>query len=93
MRYAVVMTTIKRGQDEPVVSELPFYAVGKNRLRKILYFSFPYGAWFVAEMMRKGRVKVTFAGDELLVNQDLEAFDMSVLYELKTLTKGRDDEA
>lgn len=83
MKLGLRMTTQKKDHD-PDIRVIPLNAPTKSRLKKILYFSFPYGNWFPQELMRKGRVTVTFVGDEMLINQTVDHFDLVITYELVT---------
>jgi hypothetical protein len=51
-------------------------------LERLIYMSYPYGSWFLRELLSSGRVRVCWLAGELTMNQPMGLSDREVKYEI-----------
>lgn len=84
MQYLIRVTCkhFEDGELKMFTKETKVRPKSKNKLKNLLYMSYPYGAWFPQLMLKDGKVKVNIVGEDTFVNTHPETFDVEFFYEL-----------
>lgn len=85
MPYLMKTTAKEKNQPEAKVVEIPLNPRTRGKLKNLLYVSYPYGAWFVQQLMNKGSIKVSILDGDAYVDEDIPGADLECLYELKSI--------